>query len=66
MPELRTKYWKCENIRSMASVHNYSVGNECGINASNFKNEEKIICWEERRKKTVMNSDFIIIIMQLI
>ena len=50
----------------MASAHNYSVGNECGINASNFKNEEKIICWEERRKKTVMNADYIIIIMQLI
>jgi hypothetical protein len=42
--ELHTKYWKCENIRSVASANNSSVGNGRGMKDSKFKNEEKNLC----------------------
>jgi len=44
MTELSTKYWKCENIRRMASSYNNSVGNGHGMKESKFKNEEKNLC----------------------
>jgi hypothetical protein len=68
MTELCTKYWKCENIRSVASECNSSAGNGREMKHSKFKNEEKksLLGREEKEEKEKRKQADSIIIMQLI
>jgi len=65
MTELRTKYWKCENIRRMASAYNNLVGNGRGINDSKFKKKKKyLVGMEEKEKReALIKADYNIIVI---
>jgi hypothetical protein len=51
MTELRTKNWKCENIRRMASAYNNLVGYGRGMKDSNFKKKTLLGSEEKQEKK---------------
>ena len=57
MTELRTKYWKCENIRRMASAYNNLVGYGRGMKDSNFKKKISVGKGGETGKETLKKKE---------